>query len=867
MTALLLVIRVLLVVASSSSALALSSSSARFPPSASSNIKVDGVVVDCENVRGKSGFAASHTELVDSLVKWSSARTTSKMLWGKMTLVVDHGSESSSFWVSDSDDDDKDGDDGGGKGGRGGMAVTFSGPHCTADDIIVYDTLPYYNSNLAHPQRQQQDGDDEEGQQQDGVVYLVTADRELIRRCYKVLPQRGRLRIVPPIRLLEELEKTVVAATAFVAGEPGATTTMTSTEQRAQDKDTATKEVRIACEMLEAHALLKAVKSRKRKNSLKHKIHKLRKLLLLQQQQQRSGQEDGDGAVVVTMLDRVENVMKNHANSEGSSSSTVDEIDSTLSKQYAESLRAAALRRGRLQAHKETTSERIVLAEQLRLKLLDTYGHFEPHLRISTTVAPPPVPPALAYLHWRNQRPDMKQSSSASSNNIMGRPDGRRIGPLRLVVLSDTHGFHRQLGERLPDGDVLIHLGDFSSSSEPSASSSPPPSSIRTGLEKHEEPCDFDLWLSNQPHPRKIILRGKCDPKRKAFVHSQALYVTQPDTIDLSGYALGVVPFQGRGLSNRSIPKSPCDILTSHAPPAGYLDRCSKTGQSVGSQVLRRALEGGNSRQRGLPLMLCGHVHECRGVLRTLLDSNIRKDHRQETLLINAANAGSGASSGLLHGPVVLELEQGRRKRQFDVNIVEMENRYEFLNHLEREFFSLDTVDGEKDRQGLLVAVDMGLRTGISLYDNHGQLLRFADFHFDCLDDLEKYAPQLLLKWEIEAGRRITHMAVEGTDPPIERVWRDLADRSRLRFLNVPPDDWRADLLSSVERRSGDTSKSTSLLKAQRLVNSFGDTDVLALADELGTDASESIMLGLHVSRRLGWVGDVSENPAVKIVV
>ncbi|CAJ1445439.1 unnamed protein product, partial [Effrenium voratum] len=30
---------------------------------------------------------------------------------------------------------------------------------------------------------------------------------------------------------------------------------------------------------------------------------------------------------------------------------------------------------------------------------------------------------------------------------------------LRLVVVSDTHNFHHKL--KLPDGDVLIHAGDF----------------------------------------------------------------------------------------------------------------------------------------------------------------------------------------------------------------------------------------------------------------------------------------------------------------------------------------------------------------------------------------------------------------------
>jgi len=34
---------------------------------------------------------------------------------------------------------------------------------------------------------------------------------------------------------------------------------------------------------------------------------------------------------------------------------------------------------------------------------------------------------------------------------------------MRLVVISDTHGLHNRI-EDLPDGDVLVHAGDFMNS-------------------------------------------------------------------------------------------------------------------------------------------------------------------------------------------------------------------------------------------------------------------------------------------------------------------------------------------------------------------------------------------------------------------
>jgi len=34
---------------------------------------------------------------------------------------------------------------------------------------------------------------------------------------------------------------------------------------------------------------------------------------------------------------------------------------------------------------------------------------------------------------------------------------------VRLVVISDTHGLHNMI-DNLPDGDVLVHAGDFMNS-------------------------------------------------------------------------------------------------------------------------------------------------------------------------------------------------------------------------------------------------------------------------------------------------------------------------------------------------------------------------------------------------------------------
>lgn len=58
---------------------------------------------------------------------------------------------------------------------------------------------------------------------------------------------------------------------------------------------------------------------------------------------------------------------------------------------------------------------------------------------------------------------------------------------VRIVYISDTHEFHRELD--IPDGDILIHAGDFS---------------FFCGA-LH---ADFSVWLGELPHRVKIVVPG-----------------------------------------------------------------------------------------------------------------------------------------------------------------------------------------------------------------------------------------------------------------------------------------------------------------------------------------------------------------------
>ena len=129
------------------------------------------------------------------------------------------------------------------------------------------------------------------------------------------------------------------------------------------------------------------------------------------------------------------------------------------------------------------------------------------------------------------------------------------VDELKIVCVSDTHGFESQLPS-LPAGDVLLHCGDFAK--DGSAGS------------RHEALRRFDAWLAEQPHELKLVVRGNHDPRHVTFPLSGALYASSPTSMEFRSVMFHLVPFT-RGRLRAPIPA--CDILATHSPPLNVLDK------------------------------------------------------------------------------------------------------------------------------------------------------------------------------------------------------------------------------------------------------------------------------------------------------
>lgn len=203
---------------------------------------------------------------------------------------------------------------------------------------------------------------------------------------------------------------------------------------------------------------------------------------------------------------------------------------------------------------------------------------------------------------------------------------------MRLVCLSDTHGLQDNF--KVPEGDVLIHAGDFSN----------------TGNERDVQ--KFAKWLDRLPHRRKVVIAGNHDclfeeqpDLARAYLEPDVTYL-QDTGCEIGGLRFWGSPWQpwfmdwafnlprnGPIIRERwNLIPMDTDVLITHGPPHGILDqvRPQKGGwgpegdsgsDPLGCEELAIRLHAVRPR-----LHVFGHIHDGYGHL-----------EREGTLFVNAS--------------------------------------------------------------------------------------------------------------------------------------------------------------------------------------------------------------------------------------
>lgn len=229
---------------------------------------------------------------------------------------------------------------------------------------------------------------------------------------------------------------------------------------------------------------------------------------------------------------------------------------------------------------------------------------------------------------------------------------------MRLVCISDTHNQHGKLVS-IPEGDVLIHAGDW------------------TGTGTQKQVISFIRWFAKQPHKNKVLIAGNheitLDTERyqknwskfhkmplpshhiKEYVlREEGIHYLEDQSIEIEGFTFYGSPITpsfggwgfnvGRGEPIRkvwsTIPKN-TDVLITHGPPFGYGDKLD-IGERVGCPDLLHEI----SNRIKPKVHIFGHIHEGYGTY----------DLECGTKLINASICNEGYL--ITNKPIVYNLKK-----------------------------------------------------------------------------------------------------------------------------------------------------------------------------------------------------------------
>lgn len=209
---------------------------------------------------------------------------------------------------------------------------------------------------------------------------------------------------------------------------------------------------------------------------------------------------------------------------------------------------------------------------------------------------------------------------------------------MRIVFISDTHGNHRF---DVPDGDVLVHCGDFTMNGT-------------VGQVK-----EFNRWLGTLPHRHKIVIAGNHDflferdpdtalPLLTAAVYLQdssiviegVKFYGSPWTVWFGGWAFNLPPGRALEMKWDRIPDD-VDVLVTHGPPDGVFDLNAR-GEHCGDEQLLEAVERIKPKVHAF-----GHIHYSHDAAKL-----------RDTVFVNAAICTDRYDAW--QKPVVVDLIDGR---------------------------------------------------------------------------------------------------------------------------------------------------------------------------------------------------------------
>jgi len=149
----------------------------------------------------------------------------------------------------------------------------------------------------------------------------------------------------------------------------------------------------------------------------------------------------------------------------------------------------------------------------------------------------------------------------------------------------------------------------------------------------------------------------------------------------------------------------------------------------------------------------------------------------------------------------------------------------------------------------ILLAVDLGVKTGLALYGQNGRLLWYRSQNFGSAERLRRGVRGVL-----DTLPHLAWLVLEGGGP-LADIWIHAATRRHIPIRQISAEAWRRQFLYAREQRSGVQAKESATELARRVITWSGARRPTSLRD----DAAEAILIGLWGTLAVGWLAHLPE--------
>lgn len=146
-----------------------------------------------------------------------------------------------------------------------------------------------------------------------------------------------------------------------------------------------------------------------------------------------------------------------------------------------------------------------------------------------------------------------------------------------------------------------------------------------------------------------------------------------------------------------------------------------------------------------------------------------------------------------------------------------------------------------------LLAVDLGIRTGLAFYGGDGRLISYRSKNFGTAASLRRGAARVLagapdLKWVVLEG-----------GGPVADIWEREAERRGIPVRRLAAEDWRGRFFTPNEHRDRRHAKTSADKLARRVI----EWSKAPRPTSLRHDAAEAILIGLWAVFDIGWLKEM----------